>query len=137
MEVSALLSATRRCSLRRWPTSADSPLSRFPDTRSSRRLVSAPMPGQAPPQQLTRCGFSAAVPTGLHRLPHSCEGPGDISGLHCSLPMAPQGSYQACAVARLSTDSVQHDGQHHLWATPGKQLCITQVQVQHRALSCC
>ena len=44
MEVSILLSAMRRCSLRRAPTSADRLDSLLPETRSSRRFFSAPMP---------------------------------------------------------------------------------------------
>ena len=44
MEVRRLPSAMRRCSLRRLPTSADRLDSLLPDTRSSLRLVSAPMP---------------------------------------------------------------------------------------------
>lgn len=48
MEVRRLLSAMRRCSLRREPTSADRLDSLLPDTRSSLRFVSAPMPACQP-----------------------------------------------------------------------------------------
>ena len=44
MEVRRLLSAMRRCSFRRLPTSADRLDSLFPETRSSLRFVNAPMP---------------------------------------------------------------------------------------------
>ena len=44
IEVRRLLSAMRRCSFRRLPTSADRLESLFPETRSSLKLVNAPIP---------------------------------------------------------------------------------------------
>ncbi len=58
MEVSKLLSATRRCSLRRLPISEVRPASLLPDTLSSRRFVSAPIPAVTP-----ACKLSPAVMT--------------------------------------------------------------------------